>query len=209
MVVRAARVRAGQAVFVHGLSGAVGYALLQLAKRQGAKVYGTASAGNQAGLVKQGAHVFDYRNKKWIAAMQSLGGAHAVFDALGYESFDESYSILKRGGILVGYGMNLPALTGRPPRPILPAVLKLLAKNLLFWTGKRTTFYGIHRKSKTFAPDLRELFAMLQAGELDVQIRSVYPLARIQDAHREWGKAQGMGTMVIDVQGEHREEAQL
>ena len=34
--------------------------------------------------------------------MQQAGGVDAVFDPLGYESFDQSYSILKRGGILVG-----------------------------------------------------------------------------------------------------------
>jgi NADPH:quinone reductase-like Zn-dependent oxidoreductase len=43
MVMRAARVEAGDKVFVHGLSGAVGYALLMLAKMQGATVYGTAA----------------------------------------------------------------------------------------------------------------------------------------------------------------------
>ena len=41
-----------------------------------------------------------------------MGGVDAVFDALGFESFDESYSILKKGGVLVGYGQNLPAWTG-------------------------------------------------------------------------------------------------
>ena len=62
-------------MFVHGLSGGVGYALLQLAKKEGAEVYGTASGKNQAGLLQQGAHVFDYRDKGWIAAMRQLGGA--------------------------------------------------------------------------------------------------------------------------------------
>ncbi len=56
-------------------------------------------------------------------------------------------------------------------------------------------FYGISRKSRAFAPDLRTLFAMLQAGELDVRIRSVYPLAKITDAHQEWGKGQGAGAL--------------
>src|SRR4051794_23021631 len=42
MVTHAAHVRAGARVFVHGLSGAVGQALVALAKLQGADVYGTA-----------------------------------------------------------------------------------------------------------------------------------------------------------------------
>jgi NADPH:quinone reductase-like Zn-dependent oxidoreductase len=35
--------------------------------------------------------------------MQELGGVDAVFDPLGFESFDESYSVLRKGGILVAY----------------------------------------------------------------------------------------------------------
>jgi NADPH:quinone reductase-like Zn-dependent oxidoreductase len=44
--------------------------------------------------------------------MQGTGGMDAVFDPLGFESWDESYSILREGGVLVGYGLNLPALSG-------------------------------------------------------------------------------------------------
>jgi NADPH:quinone reductase-like Zn-dependent oxidoreductase len=43
--------------------------------------------------------------------MKGVGGVDAVFDPLGYESFDESYSILRKGGILVAYGMNLSGFT--------------------------------------------------------------------------------------------------
>lgn len=46
MVMHAAQVKAGQKVFVHGLSGAVGRALLTLAKMRGAEVFGTASPRN-------------------------------------------------------------------------------------------------------------------------------------------------------------------
>lgn len=43
--------------------------------------------------------------------MQDVGGAHAVFDPLGYESFDESYSILSPKGILAAYGSNEDSIT--------------------------------------------------------------------------------------------------
>jgi len=98
MLVRAAKVRAGQKIFVHGLSGGVGGAVLRLGKLMGAEVYGTASAKKHEEMRALGAVPFDYSNKQWIGAMQGLGGVDAVFDALGYESFDESYAILKRAG---------------------------------------------------------------------------------------------------------------
>ncbi len=200
MVMHAARVRAGQKVFVHGMSGAVGHAILTLAKMQGAEAFGTASPRNHPSLIALGATPFAYSDKDWIGAMQRAGGADAVFDALGFESFDESYSILRRGGVLVGYGLNLLTLTGRAPRPVFPAVMKLLAKNLAFWSGRKTIFYYITRDQKTFVPDLETLFDLLKTGKLSVPIKAVYPLENIQDAHREWGKGSGMGSIIIKVQ---------
>ena len=200
MVVHSARIKAGQKVFVHGLSGAVGRALLTLARMQGAEVSGTASPRNHPALIELGATPFAYSDKGWISAMQSAGGMDAVFDALGFESFDESYSILRRGGVLVAYGLNQPSLTGTAARPVFPAVMKLLARNLAFWSGKKTIFYYISRDSKTFVPDLEALFDLLKTGKLFVPIKAVFPLEDIQHAHREWGKASGMGSIVIKVQ---------
>ena len=98
MLYRSAKVKAGQKIFVHGLSGGVGGALLRLGKLIGAEVYGTASAKKHEELRALGAVPLDYANKNWIGEMQRMGGVDAVFDALGFESFDESYSILKKGG---------------------------------------------------------------------------------------------------------------
>lgn len=199
MVSHAAAVKRGQRVFIHGLSGAVGSALLTFAKMAGAEVYGTASARNHDALQLAGAMPFTYSDKTWIAAMQALGGVDAVFDPLGFESFDESFSILRRGGILVGYGLNGPTLRREPPRPFLPAYLGLLAKNLRFGSGRRTTFYGLNRSSKNFIPDLTKLLGFLEAGKITVPIKAVYKLADIQNAHRDWANSLGMGSIVIDT----------
>ena len=131
----AAHIKAGDRIFVHALSGAVGGAMLRLGQFQGAQVFGTASPKKHEELRKLGAVPFDYSNKDWIPAIQKLGGVIAAFDPLGYESFDESYSILGRGGVLVGYGMNLPSWTNHPSRPIIPSVLKLFSMNLFFWSA--------------------------------------------------------------------------
>jgi NADPH:quinone reductase-like Zn-dependent oxidoreductase len=198
MLHRAAHVTAGQKIFVHALSGAVGGALLRLGQLQGAQVFGTASSTKHDELRQLGAVPFDYSNKNWIAAMQEPG-VDAVFDPLGFESFDESYSILKKGGVLVGYGMNLPAWTRTPERPVIPAVLKLFSKNLLFWSGKRTTFFGVSRSSKNFAPDLKQLFEWLRDGKIFVPIKATFKLDEIRLAHREYASSERMGSIVIEV----------
>jgi len=194
-----AHVKAGDKIFVHALSGAVGGALLRLGQLAGAQVFGTASRKKHDELRQLGAQPFDYSNKDWIATVQELGGVDSVFDPLGYESFDESYLILARGGVLVGYGMNLPAWTKTPERPMIPSVLKLFSKNLLFWSGKRTTFFGVNRGSKNFAPDLEQLFGWLRDRKISVPIRATFKLNEIQSAHREYASGSGMGSIIIEV----------
>jgi synaptic vesicle membrane protein VAT-1 len=195
----AAKVRAGQKAFVHGLSGGVGIALLSLAKLQGVEVFGTAATSKHERLREMGAVPFDYSNKNWMNAMQQLGGMDAVFDPLGYESFDDSYSIVRKGGILVGYGMNLPALTKTPRRASGPSFLKLFARNLAFWTGKRTTFFGLTRSSKHYLPDLELLLNLLASGKIAVPIKAVFRLDQIQEAHREYASSGGMGSIILAV----------
>lgn len=199
MLHRSAKIKSGQKIFVHGLSGAVGGALLSLGQIQGAQVFGTASSTKHEELRKLGAVPFDYSNKNWITAMQEVGGVDAVFDPLGFESFDESYSVLKRGGILVAYGMNLPALTKTHRRPVFPAIVKLLSKNLLFWSGKRATFFGVSRTSENFTPDLELLFGWLNSGKISVPVKAVLRLEEIQKAHREYASSARMGSIVIEI----------
>lgn len=204
MVHRAAKVKAGQAIFVHGLSGAVGGALLQFGRLAGAEVYGTASVAKHEELKRLGAVPFDYANKDWIGAMRRIGGADAVFDALAFESFDESYAVLKRGGVLVGYGLNLPTVTKTAPRGVVASlltVMKLFARNLAFWTGKRATFFGVRRTSKYFAADLELLFGWLKEGKISVPIKAVFGLDEIQAAHREYASSAKTGSIVIAIGG--------
>ncbi|UKZ79796.1 Protein indc11 [Trichoderma virens FT-333] len=204
MVYRAAKVKAGQRVFIHGISGAVGQGVMYLCLLQGATVYGTAAERNHAALKEAGAHPFLYTNKDWISAMKELGGVHAVFDALGFESFDESYSILSstERSIVVAYGNNLSSLTGGKKRSPWPSVFKLMAKALYFWSNKTTTFYFITRDQSTFQPEFRLLLNMVKEGTITVPIKAVWDLDDIKQAHEAWGKGAGMGTPVIRIASE-------
>jgi synaptic vesicle membrane protein VAT-1 len=198
-MVKTAHVSAGQKVFIHGMSGAVGYALMQLCLMQGAKVYGTASQRKHEAIEQLGGTPFVYTDKDWIKGIKEIDGVQAVFDPLGFESWDESYSILSpTGGILVGYGGNSTMLDGRAPRSVVGSTIKLLSRNL--WSRKhKTSVYFISRDQKTFEPFLQELFGMLKDGKISVRIRRIFDLENIQDAHRDWLKGDEMGSVLVKV----------
>jgi len=199
IVHRSAHVQQGQRVFIHGMSGAVGRALLTLCQLAGAEVYGTASERNHVALRKLGATPFVYTDKNWITEMKALGGADAVFDPLGFESFDESYSILSKHGVLVGYGGNLPTLNGQPPRTQIWPAIKLLLRNLMLGSGKKTRFFYISRDQSTFVPELETLFRMVREGKITVPIKRVFSLDEVPIAHRDWTKLTGMGSVLVKM----------
>lgn len=201
MVHRAAKVSEGQRVFIHGISGAVGQAVMYLSLLQGATVYGTAAERNHAALKEAGAHPYLYTNKDWIAAMKNLGGMHAVFDALGFESFDESYDILTstERSVVVAYGNNLSNLTGAKRRNPWVPTAKLMAKNLCPSSNKEASFYFITRDQKTFKPELELLLNMTRDGVINPPIKAVWEFDNIREAHEAWGKGSGMGSPVIRI----------
>lgn len=198
LAINIGKVSSGQKVFVHGISGAVGYATMVLCQLQGAEVYGTCSEKNFAAIEKLGATPFTYTDKNWIQTIKSLGGAHVVFDPLGFESWDESYSILSPTGHLLGYGGNLATLTGQAERSVLWPTIKLLAKNISF-SGKKTTFFYITRDSKSFRPDLEWMFEMQRKKEITVPIKAVFDMEDIKTAHESWSKATGLGSFLVKV----------
>ncbi|KAK6221580.1 hypothetical protein LQW54_001352 [Pestalotiopsis sp. IQ-011] len=203
LVMQAAKVTQGQKVFIHGMSGAVGTGLMTLSRLQGAQVYGTASEHNHEAVRKYGATPFVYTDQAWTGKMQELGGADVVFDPLGFESFDESYSILGPRGLLVAYGNNKNSLgNGTVRNPMLP-IVKLLARNINF-SGKRATFYGIFRDSSTYIPNVTALLDMVKAGTITVPIKSVWDMEDIQTAHRNWGRGTGIGCQLVKIGNDER-----
>ena len=65
-----AHIRNGQTILIHGAAGGVGSAAVQIAKAAGARVIGTASAGNEEYLGSIGVDQFiDYRSQRFEDAV--------------------------------------------------------------------------------------------------------------------------------------------
>src|SRR5919112_1103418 len=129
MIHRAARVRPGQTVVVHGASGGVGTLLVQLARLAGAKVIGTASAPKHDHVRALGAVPIDYRDEDVPARVREIspGGVDAVFDHVGGPGLVDSYRMLRRGGMVVTYGSaSTLSGTGHRLKPYLPMFGRVL-----------------------------------------------------------------------------------
>jgi NADPH:quinone reductase-like Zn-dependent oxidoreductase len=101
---RAARVRRGQRVLVHGAAGAVGQALIVLGSMAGLELWG-AARGTHATLIRElGARPIDYQGEDFTRVLP--GGFDVVFDGIGEGGYGRSFAALKRGGLLCAYGYS-------------------------------------------------------------------------------------------------------
>jgi len=103
MLHRAAKVRPGQTVVVHGASGGVGTLLVQLARLAGAEVIGTASARKHEYVRALGAVPVDYKSEDVPKRVREIApeGVNAVFAHVGGPGRVDSWRMLRRGGTLV------------------------------------------------------------------------------------------------------------
>jgi NADPH:quinone reductase-like Zn-dependent oxidoreductase len=189
MLTRVAEVRSGQRIVVHGASGGVGLAFLQLAEHiGGVTVWGGCSPRNADVVRKHGAIPFDYRQEDFVNVVKAAGGnADAVFDFVGGTHFLRSYSVLRRGGILVAYGQNDALRNGRP-NMLIGAIgfLGGIAAPKLIPDGRRTVFYNAWSLEKShphaYREDLAEVLALLAADKIAPRSVEVLPLTEARTA---------------------------
>lgn len=105
--------RAHETVLIHSAGGGVGIAALQLAKRIGARVIGTASSGKHQRLRDMGVdHCIDYRSADFAQEVRDITGGRGVeliLDAVGGQSFGKGFDVLAPTGRLGMFGMSAAA----------------------------------------------------------------------------------------------------
>ena len=184
MLHRAANVRPGQTVLVHGASGGVGTLLVQLARLVGAQVIGTASASKHDYVRALGAVPIDYRNEDVPERVREIAseGVDAVFDHVGGPGLADSWRMLRRGGTLVTYG-SASTLdgTGHRLKPYLPIFGRVLLWNTLP-NGRRATFYYVQRWPKLFKEDLSTVLSLLAEGKIEARVERRLPLEMAAEA---------------------------
>lgn len=179
----------GHTALVHAAGGGVGQLLTQIAKRQGARVIGTASNEEKAQLARAAGadEIIYYTRDDFETETKRLtngAGVDVVYDSVGKDTFDKSLNCLKPRGYLVLYGQSSGAVA-----PLNPQVLN--AKGSLFLTRPTLGHYILTRDELLHRSS--DLFNWIGAGQLKVTIDKTFPLAEAAEAHRylEGRKTQG------------------
>src|SRR5437868_9415539 len=163
-----AQLQPGQRVLIHAGSGGVGHFAVQLAKWKGAYVFATASTKNQDLLRKLGVdEPIDYMQQRFEDIARKID---IVLDTLGDETQERSWSVLKKGGVLVSLV--------QPPS-------EEKAKEL----GVRAALIG----AQPNGAQLAEIAKIIDSGKLAPVFDRILPLSEARRAHElsQSGHTQG------------------
>jgi len=172
--------REGDRCLVHAAAGGVGLLLVQIAKRRGAYVIGTAGSDEKAELARQAGadEVIVYTRQDFVAETRRITGdrgVHVVYDSVGKTTFLPGMDLLVPRGMMVLFGQS-----SGPVAPLDPQVLN--QKGSLFLTRPKLGDYVATRDELLWRAG--ELLAWAAAGELRVRVGAEYPLSETAEAHR-------------------------
>jgi NADPH:quinone reductase-like Zn-dependent oxidoreductase len=224
---RAARVKSGESLLVHGAAGRVGTAVLELGAVAGLRMYGTCSARDFAAVEALGAVPIDYHSEDFLARVHELTGGEGVdvvLDGFGGGLSLRSFRALRRGGRLVVFGHSGTVVDGhkswRGWSKWYAATAAVSVWGLLS-PGRRVLVYRIQklreghqvvpisgrhralpvgggpRDPELFREDFAALLALLRDGKIHPVVAEQMPLTEARRAHELLESSADKGKLVL------------
>jgi NADPH:quinone reductase-like Zn-dependent oxidoreductase len=171
---RHGRLQAGQSVLIHGCSGGVGHFAVQFAKAKGARVLTTVSTENVGFARALGADVvIDYKTQRFEDHADKLD---MVFDLIDGESRERSWSLLKKGGVLV-------------------STLTEPSQDKAKQSGARALRYTVEADGA----ELAEIAALVTAGKVKPHVQKIFALDAAADALAWVEQGHSVGKVVLKI----------
>jgi NADPH2:quinone reductase len=183
----------GETALVHAAAGGVGLLLVQMAHNIGARVIATVSTDEKAKLAREAGadEIILYTKSDFEAETKRMTGGKGVdvvYDSVGKTTFEKGLNILRPRGMMALFGGS----SGAVP-PFDPMVLA--QKGSLYVT--RPTLVAYIATREELLARSGAVFAMIAAGKLKLRIEHIYPLAEVQQAHRDLEARKTTGKLLL------------
>ncbi len=187
--------QAGDFVLFHAAAGGVGLIACQWAKALGLQLIGTAGSDEKCkrALANGAAHAINYSTEDFLARVKDITGGQGVkvvYDSVGKDTWDKSLDCLRPFGLMASFGNASGA-----PAPFAPGILG--AKGSIYVT-RQTLFTHMSTRERTqqMADDL---FEAVESGKVKIHIEQRYPLAEVQQAHRDLEARKTTGCTILTL----------
>lgn len=186
-------IKSGDTVLIHAAAGGVGLLLVQMAKKLGARVIGTAGSAKKAELAHEvGAdEVIIYTDADFETETRRLTdgkGVNVVYDGVGKDTFAKDLKVMRPRGYVVLFGGASGAV---PPFELM----ELTKHGSLFVT--RPTLVNYIASREELEQRANDVLQMIVRGELKLRIHQIYPLAEAQQAHRDLEGRKTTGKLLL------------
>ena len=195
-------IQEGEWLMVHGATGGVGMAAVDLGKHYGARVIATGGSDGKLAVVKaRGAdHVINYTLpdgrlggfRERVKEITGTGGADLVYDPVGGDVFDETMRCVNAGARILAIGFT----SGRwPEAPINLVLIKELSI-----LGVRAGEIG-RRHPEIGRANRAALMELAESGAIDPHVSHIMPLEQALDAMRLLTERRVVGKAVLVMNG--------
>ena len=212
MLVVMGSVQPGDKVLIHGASGGVGLAALDICRIIGAETYGTSSPEKHDFLLSHGLHyAIDYRNHDFEKILNNMTGGRGVqliLDPFGGVYWPKNYRLLSPAGRLVNYGMA--SMVAGQRRSLLSTLRTMIM--MPFYTplklmrdNKAVMGAGMEQLWPNFnvvRPWMKQLITWYDEALFRPQIAKSFPLESAVEAHQFLHERKNIGKVLLTVDAE-------
>jgi NADPH:quinone reductase-like Zn-dependent oxidoreductase len=199
--------QSNESVLIHNAGGGVGLAALDIAKKIGARTFGTASPGKHEFLRERGLdHPIDYRNQDWLPVLKQLTGGRGVelvIDPIGGAHWKKSYAALRHTGRLGMFGVSVASANGLKGKlKLLKAAAQMPRFHPLGLLNKNRGVFGLNLGHMWHEPEkVATWMKVLLDGVSDGWVRPFvdkrFPFAQAGDAHSYLEERKNIGKVVL------------
>ncbi len=187
--------QAGDFVLFHAAAGGVGLIACQWARAMGLQLIGTAGSDAKCALAKEygAAFVINYSSEDFLARVKEITagkGVKVVYDSIGKDTWDKSLDCLAPLGLMASFG--------NASGPVAPFAPGLLGPKGSLYVTRQTLFTHIATRESTQAM-ADDLFEAVGSGKVTIRIDQRYPLAEVQQAHRDLEARKTTGCTILTL----------
>jgi NADPH2:quinone reductase len=189
---RTYQVKPGDWIVWHAAAGGVGLIAAQWARKLGARVIGIVSTEQKRQLaLRNGCEAVLLADDDVVARVRELtggAGVPVVYDSVGRDTLYQSLDCLRPLGLLVSFGNASGTVDALP-------LLELAKRGSLFVT--RPTLWTYVAKPTEVATASKELFDLVLAGDIEVEIGQRFALKDAASAHQALEGRRTTGSTIL------------
>jgi NADPH2:quinone reductase len=192
LVTQTYRVRRGDTVLLHAAAGGVGLIACQWLDALGATVIGTVGTDEKAALARAHGcrHAIVYSRERFRERVMEITegrGVEVVYDSVGRDTIEDSFACLKPLGTLALFGASSGAVESVP--------VAWIQKGSHFFT--RPSLFAYIATPAELARRAADVFEVLRAGRVKVNVGARYRLADAAQAHRDLEARRSTGSLLL------------